>query len=55
MTKRCDCGKTKTIQPFNASGTMSFICDACAHKVVTEDFNTKFKPIVKNILDEFFH
>lgn len=32
MTKHCQCGKTKTIQPYNAAGSMKFTCDDCKRK-----------------------
>lgn len=52
MTKHCQCGKTKTIQPFSDSRSMKFTCDACKQR-----FNAVASPlekVIKSELDKYF-
>lgn len=51
MTKLCACGKTKTIQPYNASGTMKFTCDACRSMQLTR---SELEVQVASELDKIF-
>ncbi len=36
MTKRCDCGKIKTIQPYGSAAQIRFTCEACRQKIEEE-------------------